>query len=100
METRTQPFDAANYLETSEDQADLLNDAIVDGDPRYIAAALGAVARARGGIAKLADDTGMSRQTLNKALSEKGNPTLSTVLKVVSALGLQLHVGARELADA
>lgn len=95
MAGNRRPFHAANYLETPEDQADLFNDAIVDGDPRYIAAALRAVVRARGGIAKLADDTGISRQTLNKALSEKGNPTLSTIVKVVSALGLQLYVGAR-----
>lgn len=88
-------FDAANYLSSPEDQADPLNDAIRDGDPRYIAGALGAVARARGGIAKLAADTGLSRQALHKALSENGNPTLDTVLRVLSALGLQMQIAER-----
>jgi probable addiction module antidote protein len=100
MAITTRSFDAANYLSAPEDQADLLNDAISDGDPRYIAHALGAIARARGGIAKLATDTGLSRQALHKALSENGNPTLDTVLKVLTALGLQMRIGERELANA
>jgi probable addiction module antidote protein len=100
MAIGTRIFDAANYIPTPEDQAALLNDAISDGDPRYIAYALGAIARARGGIAKVAMDTGLSRQALHKALSENGNPTLGTVLKVLTALGLQMRIGERELADA
>jgi len=88
----TRPFDAANYLESAADQADLLNDAVDSGDPRYIAYALGAVARARGGIAKLAREAGMNRQALHKALSEEGNPTLDTVLKVLRALGLHMKI--------
>ncbi len=63
-------FDAANYLATPADQADLLNDAIREGDARYIAYALGSVARSRGGIAKLAEDTGLTR--LNRAGSAGG----------------------------
>jgi len=92
MVTRIQPFDAAHYLEGAADQADLLSDAVDSGDPRYIAYALGAVARARGGIAKLAREAGMNRQALHKALSEDGNPTLDTVLKVLRALGLHMRI--------
>lgn len=88
----TRPFDAANYMDGPEDEAALLDEAIADGDPRFIAAALGAIARRRGGVAKLAEQTGLTRQALDKALSEKGNPRLDTLLKVVKALGLQLHV--------
>lgn len=88
----TRPFDAADYLDTAADQADLLSDAVESGNPRYIAYALGAVARARGGIAKLARDAGLSRQALHKALSEDGNPTLDTVLKVLRALGLHMRI--------
>ena len=88
----TRPFDAADYLDTAADQADLLSDAVATGDLRYIAYALGAVARARGGIAKLARDAGLSRQALHKALSEDGNPTLDTVLKVLRALGLHMRI--------
>jgi probable addiction module antidote protein len=95
MTIRTRPFDAANYLNSVEDQADLLNDAVADGDMRYIAAALGAVARARGGLTKLASETGLSRQALDKALSERGRPSFDTVLKVLAALDLQLHVEAK-----
>jgi len=94
----TRPFDVANYLDSAGDQADLLSDAIESGDPRYIAYALGAVARSRGGIAKLARDSGMNRQALHKALSEDGNPTLDTVLKVLRALGLQMKIGEDPLA--
>lgn len=100
MTTETRPFDAANYLDGREDEADLLSDAVADGDPRYIAAALGAVARAHGGISELARNTGLHRQTLQKALSERGNPTLDTVLKVLGALGLQMTIERRELVDA
>jgi len=92
MAIATRPFDAANYLDTAADQVDLLSDALDSGDPRTIAYALGAVARARGGIAKLAEDSGLSRQALHKALSEKGNPTLETVLKVLKALGLHMRI--------
>jgi probable addiction module antidote protein len=88
----TRPFDVANYIETAADQADILSDAVDSGDPRYIAYALGAVARARGGIAKLAREAGMNRQALHKALSEDGNPTLDTVLKVLRALGLHMKI--------
>ena len=101
MAIKARPFDAANYIDTAADQADLLSDAIDSGDPRYIAYALGAVARARGGIARLARDAGMNRQALHKALSEDGNPTLGTVLKVLKALGLQMRIeesSAREAA--
>lgn len=92
MSIRIRPFDAANYIETAGDQADLLSDAVESGDPRYIAYALGAVARARGGIAKLAREAGMNRQALHKALSEEGNPRLDTVLKVLRALGLHMKI--------
>lgn len=100
MKTETRPFDAANYLRGPEDEADLLSDAVADGDPRYIAAALGAVARAHGGISELARNTGLHRKTLEKALSERGNPTLDTVIKVLEALGLRMTIERRELADA
>lgn len=97
MTITTRPFDAAEYLETPADQAALINDAVADGDPRFIAGALGAVARARGGIARLAEETGLSRQALHKALSEDGNPTLDTIVKVLKALGFTMKIEEREL---
>lgn len=100
MSIETREFDPARYLDNREDEADLLNDAVADGDPRYVAAALGAVARAHGGISELARATGLHRKTLEKALSESGNPTLVTVLKVLDALGLQMSIERREVEHA
>jgi probable addiction module antidote protein len=97
MTVKTKPYDAAEYLDTAADQADILTDALDSGDARYIAYALGAVARARGGISKLARETGLNRQALHTALSEGGNPTLDTVLRVLKALGL--HMKIEEVAE-
>lgn len=82
-------FDAAKYLETEDDFADLLNDAMETGDPAYIANALGVVARARG-MTQVARDAGVTREALYKALSPNGDPKLSTLLGVMKALGVKL----------
>ena len=63
------------------------------GDAAFIAKALGDIARAKG-MAQIAAETGLSRESLYKALSGERNPGFDTVLKVVKALGLQLHVTA------
>ncbi|ESZ36118.1 putative addiction module antidote protein [Mesorhizobium sp. M0761] len=89
MTLRTTPFDAAEYLDDAESQAELLADAFETGDATYIAHALGIVARARG-MTSIAKDAGVTREALYKALSEKGDPRLSTLLGVTKALGLQL----------
>lgn len=86
------PFDAAEYLKTDEDMA-LYLDAIIDesnGDPRMIAVALGDIARAKG-MTQIAKATGLARENLYKALSADGNPEFSTVMKVITALGIKLH---------
>jgi probable addiction module antidote protein len=82
-------FDAADYLETPEDTQAYLDAAAEDGDPAVLAAALGAVARARN-MAQLARETGMTREGLYKALSPGGNPAFGTVAKVARALGFAL----------
>jgi probable addiction module antidote protein len=84
------PFDAAEYITEPEDQAELLAEALATGDRGQIAHALGVVARARGGLGKLAEETGLQRQALYKALSADGNPRLDTFLRVLSALGVTL----------
>lgn len=87
------PFDAAEYLAgDTETQLEMLTDALASGDRAYVAHALGTVARARGGIAKLAAETGLQRQALHKALGKDGNPRLDTLLKVIGALGLTMRV--------
>lgn len=86
-------YDSTDYLKTEEDIAAYLEAVMEEGgdDPAYIARALGVVARARN-MTVLAQEVGMSRVGLNKALSGEGNPTLSTVLKVAKALGLKVSI--------
>ncbi|WP_179401914.1 addiction module antidote protein [Burkholderia guangdongensis] len=89
---RTRPWDSAEHLKTEADMAEYLEASLVEGgdDPAFIAHALGVIARARG-MAQLARDTGISREGLYKALSEDGNPSFATILKVIRALGIELH---------
>ena len=86
-------WDAADDLKTDEDMS-LYFDACLEEDPgdgSLIRAALGDIARARG-MTQLAHDTGLTREGLYKALSADGNPEFTTVMKVIKALGLKLHV--------
>lgn len=86
---KTEPFDAARYLTSPEAQADLLNDALASGDAAYVAHALGVIARARG-MTEVAREAGVTREALYKALSENGDPRLTTLLGVARALGVTL----------
>ena len=88
--TITTPWDPADHLRTDEDMAAYLEAALEEGDPTLVAAALGDIARAKG-MTQVARDAGLGRESLYKALSPAGNPELATILKVVAALGLQLH---------
>lgn len=84
-------YDTADYLKSEEDVIAYLEAVMEEGDddPAYIARALGVVARARN-MSQLAREAGMSREGLYKALSEDGNPSFATILKVAHALGLRL----------
>ncbi|MFA5988341.1 MAG: addiction module antidote protein [Sphingomonas sp.] len=93
MAIKTIPFDAADSLDTDAARVELFGDALASGDPAIITSALGLIARARG-MSALAKETGLSRETLYKALSEGGNPTLDTLLKVTQALGVRLAIAA------
>lgn len=88
--TRTKPFDASEYLDSEESMAAYLQAALEEGDPRLVVLAIGDIARARG-MAQIARETGLRRESLYKALSPDGNPEFTTVLKVVRALGITLH---------
>ena len=93
--TKTFPYDIAQQLRTPEEMAAYLDAWLSDApeDSAGIARALGDVARAKG-MAQLARDTGLSRESLYKALSDTGNPSLDTVLRVAKALGLRLRAAA------
>lgn len=90
MSVETRPFDPAAYLDSPEAIAAYLEGAFADGDPAEITDALGVIARARG-MSALAEETGLPRQSLYRALSSEGNPEFRTVLRVLQALGLRLH---------
>ena len=83
-------YDSADDLKTEEDVQLYFEACLEENDPALIAHALGVIARARG-MTQLARDTGLTREGLYKALSADGNPEFSTVMKVIKALGLQLH---------
>jgi probable addiction module antidote protein len=89
-------WDSAEHLKTDEDIA-LYFDACLQeagDDVGFITKALGNIARAKG-MSKLARDTRLGRESLYKALSEQGNPSLATILKVTNALGIQFHASAK-----
>ena len=88
--TATTPWDPAEHLKTEEDMAAYLEAALEEGDSNLVAAALGDIARAKG-MSQVAREAGLGRESLYKALSPAGNPEFATILKVVAALGLQLH---------
>jgi len=94
--TKTSRYDVAEHLRTPEEMAAYLEACIeeADGDAAFIAKALGNIARAKG-MAQVARDAGLSRESLYKALSGDRSPGFDTILKVVSALGLKLHAEAK-----
>jgi probable addiction module antidote protein len=89
------PFDAAAYLDTPETIAVFLTEAFETGDAAFISHAIGVVGRAKG-MSALSRETGLSRESLYKALSPTGNPELATIMKVLKALGLRLSAELSE----
>ncbi|MBO9357101.1 putative addiction module antidote protein [Bordetella petrii] len=89
---KTRRWDTVEHLKTEEDMALYLEACVEEApdDAAFIAAALGDIARARG-MSQLAKETGLGRESLYKALSGEGSPSFSTILKVIRALGLELH---------
>jgi probable addiction module antidote protein len=93
--TKTVTYDVAEQLRTPEEMAAYL-DAWLEEAPEDVAGitrALGDIARAKG-MSQVARDAGLSRESLYKALSEDGNPSFATVLKVARALGVKFHAQA------
>jgi probable addiction module antidote protein len=84
-------FDAADYLDDEETIVEYLTAALEDPNPDIFLVAVRDVARARG-MAQLARDTGLGRESLYKALAPGAKPRYDTVLKVLHALGVKLHV--------
>ena len=89
MAEQLHDYDPADALKSDEAIEVFLSDAFETGDARYIAKAIGVVARAKG-MAKIARDTGLAREQLYKSLNETGNPTLETTMAVLKAIGFEL----------
>ena len=82
----TSKFDIADYLDNKEMIAEYLNTVLEEGDNSDIIIAIGHVAKAIG-MTKIAEETGMSRPSLYKALAENAKPQFDTILKVLRAIG-------------
>jgi len=90
--TKTSRYDVAEHLRSPEEMAAYLEACLEesDGDASFVAKALGDIARAKG-MTQVARDAGLSRESLYKALSGERMPSFDTILKVVHALGIELH---------
>ncbi|NLO26711.1 MAG: putative addiction module antidote protein [Actinobacteria bacterium] len=86
---RLAPFDAADYLDDEETIAEYITAALEDPNPDVFLAAVRDVARARG-MAQLAKDADLGRESLYKALAPGAKPRYDTILKVLRALGVKL----------
>ena len=91
----TARYDVAEHLRTPKEMAAYLEACLEEagGDAAFIARALGDIARAKG-MAQIARDTGLSRESLYKSLSGQRSPGFDTILKVIEALGLRLRAEA------
>jgi len=87
----TSKFDIADYLDNNEMIAEYLNTVLEEGNDSDIIVAIGTVAKAIG-MTKIAEETGLSRPSLYKALSDGSKPQFATIMKVLKAVGGQLHV--------
>ena len=95
---KTTPFDAAEFLDSSEAIAEYLNEAFSDGDAAFVARAIGTAARARG-MADVARQAGLSRENLYRSLNGETRPEFDTVLRVLDALGLKLEAKPKVAAN-
>ena len=92
------PFKASAHLRSESEIAAYIEAMLEDGDARAVPIALRTVAEALGGMAALAERTGLSRETLYRTLSKDGNPRLDTLAALLDAFGLRLTVRPQEKA--
>ena len=91
----SRPFRAADHLRSEAEVAAYIEAMLEDGDARAVPVALRTVAEAVGGMGALARKTGLSRETLYRTLSKRGNPRLDTLAAILAAFGLRLTVRTR-----
>ncbi|UTC82948.1 addiction module antidote protein [Treponema denticola] len=83
-------WDMADYIETAEDVLIYLSTALEEGEPADVINVIGAIARSKG-MTQLAKQIGVSREALYTSLSEKGNPSFSTVFNILRSMGITLQ---------
>ena len=88
----SRPFRVAEHLRNEREIAGYIEAILEEGEPRMLPRALRNVADAMGGIGKLAERTGLSRETLYRTLSERGNPRYDTLFNILTAFGLRVSV--------
>ena len=91
-------FKTTDYLKTEKDIVAYLNAALEDGEPAVLLEALRNVAQAKGGMGALAKAAGVSRESLYRTLSLRGNPKIETIMALLHALGLKLTIERRKAA--
>ncbi|MGQ1948645.1 addiction module antidote protein [Geofilum sp. OHC36d9] len=84
-------FDIADYLDSNEMITEYLNAVLEEGDNSDVITAIGHIAKAIG-MTKIAEETGLSRPSLYKALSEGSKPQFETIMKVLKAIGGQIKI--------
>jgi probable addiction module antidote protein len=84
----------SEQLLTREQEFNYLSDCLEEG-PEVFLVALRDVAKARGGMAKLAEETNLTREALYRMLSNEGNPTFSSISSIIEALGLKLELTSK-----
>jgi probable addiction module antidote protein len=91
IKMQTSKFDIADYLDNKKIIAQYINTVLEEGSEDDIITAIGHIAKAIG-MSKIAEETGMSRPSLYKALSEGAKPQFSTIVKVLNAVGTEIKV--------
>jgi probable addiction module antidote protein len=84
-------WDLADEIETREDVEGILEAALEENDPEFLLSVIGDIARSKG-MAQIARDLNLNRESLYRSLSQDGNPSFITIIKVLDNLGFQLSV--------
>lgn len=93
MKTQTKPLDIHDFLHSDEEIAEYINEAYHDENPRMFLIALGNVVRSKG-VSKVAQETGLGRESLYKVFSGSASPKWDTLKKLLDNLGIEINMQA------
>ena len=91
---KTVKYNTSDYLNSPEEVAAYIEAVLEEDDPALLLMALRNVAESQGGVAMMAKQSGLSRESLYRTLSKNGNPKISALMSIMKALGLHLSVKA------